>query len=207
MRKSINLILSFILVSYGYGQIVEQPDKITLIKYDLFSPLTGCLGFSVEINDNKFTSLDFDYGFIGLRPADYFNNDKFRGSYATLGSRMYIVKKYKGTSEPQSISGIYFKPAITLNYFNYFNNAKNDVLGQSYSVGLLMNSGYQYVFFKRLVIDGWFGFGYDHSWVSEQRGRVEVADPDAYQFKYGYYNVPGKPMIFDFGIMVGIIVQ
>ena len=66
MKKIIVALMLLVSISAANAQDTYA------IKYDFFTPVAGCFGFSLEKARTNFTSLDFDAGLIGLKLGDYY---------------------------------------------------------------------------------------------------------------------------------------
>lgn len=183
------------------------------IKYDFFTPVAGCFGFSLEKARTNFTSLDFDAGLIGLKLGDYYLWDKFVGGYAAFGPRLYFVKD---PAELHNFKGAYFKPQALANYFTYqgeqiyyngidYYGVVGNVEGTDFSLSLLLCLGNQWVLSDLVVFDLWFGLGYGGSWTTETTDiPEELYYPNYSNYKYSHVHFGDSPLIFDGGLSIGV---
>ncbi len=183
------------------------------IKYDFFTPVAGCFGFSLEKARTNFTSLDFDAGLIGLKLGDYYQWDKFVGGYAAFGPRLYFVKD---SADINNFKGTYFKPQVLANYFTYqgdytyfdgitYQPLIGNVEGTDFSLSLLLCLGNQWLLSDLVVFDLWFGLGYGVSWITETTDVPEEHYyPNNTNYKYSHIHFGDSPLIFDGGLSIGV---
>lgn len=192
---------------------VRAQDKSYALKYDFFSPVAGCFGFSFEQPRNNFISFDYDLGLIGLRLDDYFEADKFGGAYASFGPRLYFTKDDASFND---LRGAYFKPQILVNYYGYTNNIyyydylsgigyDGTLEGTDMSISMLATVGSQWIMSDLVVFDLWLGLGYGGSWVNET---TDIPPGNYYDsgnnnFKYSHVHFGNSPLIFDGGLSIG----
>jgi len=198
------------------------------LKYDFFSPVAGCLGFSYETWFKKGTTLEIDAGFIGVKLDNYFNSDQFIGAYASIGPRFYFkYDEIEGIYNYNDFNGFYIKPSLLFNYFNYTDTYEHftytedefgnyteswttyDVSGDDFSISLLMGLGHQWIIRDKISLDLWFALGYGGSWVSAD---TENLPADNYYdenspFKYSHVRLGDSPMIFDGGLGIGFLIN
>lgn len=208
--------LLLILVVFSFSVNAQETDKTAYsIKYDFFTPVAGCFGFSLELPRTNFTSLDIDAGLIGLQLGDYYFNDKFGGAYAAVGPRFYFRKDDLPKND---MRGPYFKPQILLNYFqyeyesDYFDPIMGTsftglVTGSDFSANVLLCMGSQWVLSDIIVFDLWFGLGYGGDWVSEETDVPPeyFFDYGQHSYKYSHLHFGNSPMVFDGGLSIGLI--
>ena len=192
--------------------LFAQTDARSL-KYDFFTPVGGCMGFSLEKPKNDFISYDYDLGMIGLRLGDYFDYDAFFGGYAAFGPRMYFKRDDAAQND---MRGLYFKPILMLNYFvwsdsstyyDYLTGAyyADEVSGSDFTINLLASMGSQWILSDLIVFDLWFGLGYGGGWNTYESDLI----PESYfgtadrPFKYSYTRFGYSPLIFDGGLSIG----
>ncbi len=219
MKKIAILIGAITLWCNTYSQNTDDL-KTHSLKYDFFSPVSGCFGFSLETTRSNFTSLDIDAGLIGLKLGDYFLYDKFAGGYVAGGPRFYF-KKDQEMVENNNMKGAYFKPLIMANFFTFedvfeYYDFINDttigtaIKGNDFSLSLLLALGNQWVLSDMVTFDIWFGLGYGGSWVNDNSDEI---DPlfDYYEsptgYKFSYVKFGDSPLIFDGGLSIGILLK
>jgi len=206
--KNLTLALMFLV-----GITTAKAQDTYAIKYDFFTPVAGCFGFSLEKARTNFTSLDFDAGLIGLKLGDYYEYDKFAGGYVAFGPRLYFVKD---PAEINNFKGTYFKPQLLANYFKYqqeytyyeditYAPLIGNIEGTDFSLSLLLCLGNQWILSDLVVFDLWFGLGYGVSWETET-----IDFPEVYyyssgsSYKYSHVHFGDSPLIFDGGLSIGI---
>lgn len=197
------------------GLILSAQGNEKSLKYDFFTPVGGCMGFSLEVPRSDFISMDYDAGMIGLRLGDYFERDKFMGGYAAFGPRMYFRKDDAAVND---MKGLYFKPMVMVNYFawsdslSYYDYAvfpyvyyADEVSGTDFTLNLLAVMGSQWILSDLIVFDLWFGLGYGGGWQSYDAGAVpqEFLNNVDEPFKYNYVRFGDSPLIFDGGLSIG----
>lgn len=208
MKKSL-LLLAFTACFLS----ARAQDTQYALKYDFFSPVAGCFGFSFEQPRNNFISFDYDLGLIGLRLDDYFTRDKFGGAYAAFGPRLYFDRDEAQTND---LRGAYFKPQILVSYFQYQDNVdyydyysglsySGHLEGSDFSLSMLAAVGSQWIMSDLVVFDLWFGLGYGGSWANET---VDIPPGNYYDsgnnnFKYSHVHFGDSPLIFDGGLSIG----
>lgn len=183
------------------------------LKYDFFTPVAGCFGFSYEQPRNNFVSFDYDAGFIGVRLDDYFERDQFAGGYAAFGPRLYFKKD---PADLNDFRGFYFKPQLLASYFSYTDSVDyydyltglyniGEEKGSDFSVSLLATLGTQFILSDLIVFDLWFGLGYGGSWVNETSNVPDTYYYETYNnaFKYSHVRFGDSPLIFDGGLSIG----
>ncbi len=218
--KKLSILLSLVII---YCNTYSQTNDITKthsLKYDFFSPVGGCFGFSLETTKSNFASLDIDAGLIGLQLGDYFAYDKFLGGYVAAGPRFYF-KKDNSMQENNNMKGGYFKPLLLANFFTfedlwqYYDYISGTTLettieGSDFSLSLLLALGNQWVLSDIVTFDIWFGLGYGGNWINDNRDEL---DPlfDYYDtptgYKFSYVKFGDSPLIFDGGLSIGILLK
>lgn len=187
-------------------------DAPKAIKYEFFSPVTGCLGFSLEQSKTNFISMDYELGFIGVKLGDYFADEAFYGGYASIGPRLYMDKD---ETPFNNLRGSYLKPALLVNAFYYESQdtyiAQNglpltDQLdGMDVTINLLLVVGAQEIIYDIASVELWLGLGYGGGWRtvnSKYRPGLEAENPS---FKYSYNRIGESPLIFDIGLNLGLV--
>ena len=218
--KKIALIIGLISITfYSYSQNADD-SKTHSFKYDFFSPVGGCFGFSLETTRSNFSSIDIDAGLIGLQLGDYFYYDKFLGAYVSAGPRFYFKRDndLKGTN---NFKGGYFKPELLANYFSFeylyevydFNTGlttEDLVKGSDFSLSLLLCLGNQWVLSDIVTFDIWFGLGYGGNWVNDDFTPQEndtYFEEQTQSYKFSYVKFGDSPLIFDGGLSIGILLK
>ncbi len=213
MKKYALLLVVVIFTLTAKGQDADKAPYA--IKYDFFTPVAGCFGFSLEIPRTNFTSLDIDAGLIGLKLGDYYYNETFGGGYASIGPRYYFRKDELPKND---MRGPYFKPQVLLNYFQYtydygyYDPVSNqsiisEVNGSDFSANILLCMGSQWILSDLIVFDLWFGLGYGGDWTKEETN----VPPDYFyeynsrSYKYSHVHFGDSPMIFDGGLSIGLV--
>lgn len=219
MKKLALLIVVTSLWFDVYSQAATEPQTHAL-KYDFFSPVGGCFGFSLETTKSNFTSLDIDAGLIGLQLGDYFYYDKFLGAYVSAGPRFYF-KKDNSLSGTNNFKGSYFKPELLANFFSFeylyefydYNTGlvtEDIVKGTDLSLSLLLCLGNQWVLSDIVTFDIWFGLGYGGNWINDDY-EPQLADIYYYDqnqsYKFSYVKFGDSPLIFDGGLSIGILLK
>jgi hypothetical protein len=225
MRKALLILLVATATNAAFSQ--EAPSS-AVIKYDFFSPVAGCFGFSYETWYRNSTTLEINAGFIGVRLDDYFNSDRFIGGYASIGPRFYFkTDVIDGIDNYSDFRGFYMKPELLFNYFSFndiytqydyncdeFGNCietitEFEVPGSDFSISLLMGLGHQWTFRDVVTMDLWFALGYGGNWVDSD---TENLPPYNYYntnrpFKYSFVRFGDSPMIFDGGLSIGLLIK
>ncbi len=219
MKKLLLLLIPVCFSSFSKAQNIDAP-KMHAIKYDFFSPVAGCFGFSLETTKKDFIALDIDAGFIGLKLGDYFPYANFAGGYASVGPRFYF-KNRDGIGSAENFKGGYFKPQILANYYsfnytglfyNYIDGTSSEIeiKGSDFSASLLLCLGNQWVLSDIITFDIWFGLGYGGDWFSDNMDESETVYYDNYNnpsFRFSYVRFGDTPLLFDGGLSIGILLK
>lgn len=151
MKATLSLICFFIaMASYG------QKKEITVsrgIKFNLLSPVVGALSLQYEKSLNQDASL-----IIG---GNYFS-----GNALGIGSRVQgfgLTAEYRFYTGNSYMSGLYLQPY--LRYQHYIDRVGTRTTLSVPGMGLLF--GYQFVFFKRLSLDAYYGPAYNLGSITE----------------------------------------
>jgi hypothetical protein len=212
--KKLSLLLLLVITFVTTNAQTTDKTPVSL-KYDFFSPVAGCFGFSLEKPRSNFTSMDYDAGLIGFKLGDYYLNDEFIGGYVSAGPRLYFDRDPR---ELNDMMGLYFKPQLLASYFNYkyetvyydpitFLTQDAEVSGSDFSLSLLMCMGTQWILSDLIVFDLWFGLGYGGNWINEETN----IPPDSYYevnnfYKYSHIHFgDNSPMVFDGGLSIGLV--
>lgn len=211
MRIKQLIIIIFILTAdliYGQKELTLKPEEKSIIKYDFFSPFQGCLGFAVETSKKNLHAFEFEIGFIGIKLNERYINEKFLGAYSSAGVRFYF-ENYKEPFQNNYFlfNGIYIKPEVIINYFTYFDEARKGTYGENLSLAALICAGNQWYFMNKVVLDFWLGFGYDKNWITEEYNGEPSATINYYTYKYNYFHLLDGPMIFDWCLSIGILIN
>lgn len=207
-------IMFLVLLAWSTLTLRAQ-DRSQALKYDFFTPVAGCFGFSYEAPRNDFISFDYDAGFIGVQLGDYFERDQFAGAYAAFGPRLYFKKD---ASQFNNLRGLYFKPQLMVNFFSFTDSVEYydwmtgfyenfEASGTDLTINLLATMGTQWVLSDIVVFDLWFGLGYGGGWINDEVSAPEDAayygyDPNSF-FKYSFVRFGDSPLIFDGGLSIG----
>lgn len=211
MKKYLILGLLFLNMS-----AVQAQGNNNLIKLELFSPFPGCIGVSYERILNNTVSADFEGGFIGVQLDDYFEREHFTGGYFSMGTRFYMLKYTDKNKEPQ---GLYLKPTVLTNYFQYVDTFTiNDwntpytgaiAFGSELSVNFMVAFGSQWLLNERIAIDMWIGIGGGQTWEEcefKPHGSASYFGYEPYTpFKYSYTRLGRSPFMFDCGLSLGLL--
>ncbi len=221
--RTATLIL-FLLTLLNTRAQDNEPVANQIIKFDFFSPVAGCVGFSYESWYRPGITIEADAGFIGFRTDDYFQADQFLGGFASFGYRFYLSGQEKSDIENYTnFNGFYLKPHLLVNYFNFsddhqtynyyedeFGNWVEEyeeytIEGTDLSVALLIGFGRQWIFYDRLSIDLWMALGYGGNW--RESNADELPEYSYYydndNFKYSFLRMD-SPLYFDGGLKFGL---
>lgn len=206
-RKLALVFLFCILATRGFSQ-----DLGSALKFDFFSPVSGCLGFSYERSKSEFVSLDVEAGYIGVQLGDYFEYNSFIGGYFSAGPRLYFKQDL---SEFNDMRGAYFKPQFMVNYYKYsvdyysaLSYTPEEVNGYDFTANIVAVVGKQWVMMDKLVFDLWFGLGYGMEWRNWYGNHMfDIWQPyDTYQpFKFNFINPDDSPILIDAGLSFGFV--
>lgn len=127
--------------------------KKNVVKFRLFSPLSGYSSFSYERCLKPGKSIELTVGIIGLglhvlRDANV--GTTFRVGYKLIKSPDFYIK---GLRYGHLLKGLYFMPEFA--FSSYSNDSGSCVAG-----AVLLNLGYQWVFNNTLSVDIFWGLGY-----------------------------------------------
>ncbi len=212
--KNLSLIILFIFFSGKTYCQSEDSLQIHILKFDFFSPVMGCMGFSLETYKKNCISWEVEAGFIGIKLGDYISYDHYLGGYFSVGPKIYFGGK-KALENIFFLNHAYIKPEFLTSFFiikdqngdcplGLPNCDAETVNGVDFSASLLMCVGKQWVLRKKLSFDIYCGLGYGY----EFNNYINQLDYDIYPgFKFSHMAFGYSPVVYDAGLSIGLVLN